>query len=474
MNAAAGLSPFITLCLLFTAGAHAQSSDSTAKPQRPSGTLTTTPRPPPPPEKTGVLVTPPRTPPQPTATPPPPPPRTPPPLERETAAPPDNPEPPAPERETAPTSPTSTGPASLSIAEAPAAKAAATLRRELLVASKDVGEADQQRAWMQSQGATLVRRRTLANLGWVITVYRLAPEAVPAAITTALLQQWPDAMPESNQRYLGLQGNASTAPVEYAGRLIRWPAAGCGRKPRIAMLDGPVKEGLPEFAASKLTSVTFTPAGSRTNYHHGTAVAAVLVSKNAPQGLLPQAELMVGVVMVEEDGKPYTTTEWILRGLDWVVGLSPSPAALNLSFGGPPSGQLARAIERVLAVTRVVAAAGNDGRNAAMFPASHPGVIGVSAVDARERRWPEANTGDHVAIAAPGVEVWTLDGAGNGYYANGTSFATAFVTAAIALSAPTQAQLAGWLPRHARDVGAPRRDPEYGYGVLTLNEGCSS
>jgi hypothetical protein len=458
MNAATDLRIVsIATCLLFSTGVHAQSSDSTVKPQRPTGTLTT-PRPPPPRDRTGDLVTPPRTP------------RTPP-RERETAAPREVPEPPAPDPVA---SPTFAGPAELSVAEAPAAKAAASLRRELLVASKDVGEADEQRAWMQSQGVTLVRRRTLANLGWVITVYRLAPDAVPAAITTALLQQWPDAMPESNQRYLGLQGTAAAAPVEYAVTLIRWPAVGCGRKPRIAMLDGPVNEGLPEFAASKLTSVAFIPAGSKTNYHHGTAVAAVLVSKSAPQGLLPQAELMVGVVMVEEDGKPYTTTEWILRGLDWVVGLSPPPAALNLSFGGPPSAQLARAMERVLAVTRVAAAAGNDGRNAAMFPASHPGVVGVSAVDARERRWPEANTGDHVAIAAPGVDVWTLDGAGSGYYANGTSFATAFVTAAIALSAPTQAQMTGWLPRHARDVGAPRRDPEFGYGVLTLNEGCSS
>ena len=83
-----------------------------------------------------------------------------------------------------------------------------------------------------------------------------------------------------------------------------------------------------------------------------------------------------------------------------------------------------------------------------------------------------SNTGEHVAIAAPGVDVWTIDGAGNGYYASGTSFATAFVTAAIAISAPTQAQIGEWLPRHARDVGVPRRDDEYGHGVLTLNEGC--
>ena len=97
-------------------------------------------------------------------------------------------------------------------------------------------------------------------------------------------------------------------------------------------------------------------------------MAAVLVSQGAPQGLLPQAELLLGVVMLDDEGKAYTTTEWILRGLDWVVGLSPPPVVLNLSFGGPPSRQLARAMDRVLAVTRVVAAAGNDGRNRPDFP----------------------------------------------------------------------------------------------------------
>jgi hypothetical protein len=364
-------------------------------------------------------------------------------------------------------------PGEVAVAEAPAAKAGTSLRHELLVASKDVSEAEEQRTWLQSQGAQLLRRRTLAHLGWVITVYRLAPGAAPAEATAALLQQWPDAMPEANQRYQGLADAGRGAPVEYAGKLIGWPAAGCRLRPRVAMLDGPVNGTLAALAGSRLASVVFTPADAKTNYHHGTAVAAVLVGSGSPRGLLPQAELLVGVIMVDDAGKPYTTTEWILRGLDWVAGLSPAPVALNLSFGGPPSGQLARAMERVLAVTRVIAAAGNDGKRAAVFPASFPGVVGVSAVDARLQRWPDANTGDHVAIAAPGVDVWTIDGAGNGYYASGTSFATAFVTAAIALSPPSQAQLGQWLPRHARDLGAPLRDPEYGYGALTIHEGCS-
>jgi subtilisin family serine protease len=378
--------------------------------------------------------------------------------------------PPAPATKT----PSSPGIGSAAASEPPTPKGANPLRLELLVASKDVAEADQQRAWLQSQGAQLLRRRTLTHLGWVIAVYRLAPGVPPATVSAALLQQWPDAMPESNQRYPALGDAGAGGPIDYARKLIGWPESGCGRKPRIAVLDGPVNGALTAFGGRKFQLAALAPADAVPNYNHGTAVAALIVGHGSPRGLLPEAELVIGVIMRDDSGKAYTTTEWVLRGLDWVLGLEPAPSALNLSFGGPESAQLARALERVLQTTRVIAAAGNDGKRAPVFPASHPGVIGVSALDIRLQRWPNANTGEHVAITAPGVDVWTLDGAGHGYYASGTSFATPFVTAAIASSAPSQAQMPDWLARHTRDLGAPRRDSEYGQGVLTLHKGCSS
>jgi hypothetical protein len=63
-------------------------------------------------------------------------------------------------------------------------------------------------------------------------------------------------------------------------------------------------------------------------------------------------------------------------------------------------------------------------------------VIAVTAIDARERVWPQASTAAHVRLAAPGVDVWTIDGQGRRYYANGTSIAAAFASAAIAIHPP--------------------------------------
>jgi hypothetical protein len=100
-------------------------------------------------------------------------------------------------------------------------------------------------------------------------------------------------------------------------------------------------------------------------------------------------------------------------------------------------------------------------------------VIAVTAVDARGRRWPDANTGNQVAIAAPGVEVWTLDGAGRGYYANGTSIATLFVTASLVIAPPGPGAIDEWLAVHAIEAGSAGRDPEYGHGVLAMRGNCT-
>ena len=463
--------PVLCLCLLGVQSVTAQ--NSTSIPARPStsGTLIVKPKPPPPPPRDikcvpGAVCNPPdsRDPGDPA-----------PPQRPERPAAPDTPtREPAPDSDAAPASdlraPAAGSPGAINN-NAPAAQAAAapTQPRELLVAAVDVAEGEVQRAWFAQQGVGVLRRRVLPALGWVLTVYRVPPGTDLPTLLAAFTSQWPDAAPEVNQRYL--QFAPADETTRYAVSLIAMPEQGCARAVRVAMLDGPVNLALPGFAG-RVQSTDIAERGVNADLSHATGIAAMLLGADGMPGLLPNARLLAANVFAESRGKPYTTTEWILRGLDWVLGQKPVPAVVNLSFGGPESGQLARAVQRVQLHARIVAAAGNDGATRPVYPAAYPGVIAVTAVDARRRRWPRANAGEFVAIAAPGVDVWTVDGHGRGYYASGTSFAAAYVSAALALGAPAQAALPTWLQLHAEDLGPPGRDRLFGFGLLSAKGLC--
>ncbi len=82
----------------------------------------------------------------------------------------------------------------------------------------------------------------------------------------------------------------------------------------------------------------------------------------------------------------------------------------------------------------IVAAAGNGGPKAApAYPAAYNDVIAVTAIDRAKRAYRRAGRGEHIDLAAPGVDVWTAASVPGARAKTGTSFATPFVTAAVAL-----------------------------------------
>ncbi|UUZ52743.1 S8 family serine peptidase [Massilia sp. H-1] len=123
-------------------------------------------------------------------------------------------------------------------------------------------------------------------------------------------------------------------------------------------------------------------------------------------------------------------------------------AVVNLSIVGPPNQTLERVVGAMVKRGHLlVAAVGNDGPAAPpLYPASYPGVVGVSAVDKRGRVLPEAGRGAHVMFAAPGNNmVSAAPGAPPYRQVRGTSFASPIVAAmlALTLSRPDQSAAAG-------------------------------
>ena len=214
-------------------------------------------------------------------------------------------------------------------------------------------------------------------------------------------------------------------------------AASAGRMPggpRIAMIDGGVASH-PSLARARVEQQGFAGAPQPTG--HGTAVGSLLVGEQGPfRGAARGAQLFVGDVY---GGNPAAgSTSSVIRALGWAA--SKRPAVINISLVGPDNRALARAVAALRARgIGVTAAVGNDGPAApAQYPASYPGVIAVTGVDAGGRALPEAGKPAHLDFAAPGADMAAAL-PGQGYTrVRGTSFAAPLAAARLALAGSYQ------------------------------------
>jgi hypothetical protein len=226
----------------------------------------------------------------------------------------------------------------------------------------------------------------------------------------------------------------SLAPV--AGALAATEGvAGAGRT--VGMIDGGVASH-PSLAGKSIEQNGF--AGSPQPTGHGTAVASLLVGTQGPfRGAATGAQLFVADVYGGSRAAGSATS--IVRALGWLS--SKHPQVINISLVGPPNRLVQRAIQIVQSRgIEVVAAVGNDGPAAPpQYPASYPGVIAVTAVDAKGRALPEAGKPTHLDFAAPGADMAAAL-PGNGYTrVRGTSFAAPLAAARL-LFAGSPARLA--------------------------------
>lgn len=197
---------------------------------------------------------------------------------------------------------------------------------------------------------------------------------------------------------------------------------------RIAMIDGGVASH-PALARAGIEQRGFAGVAQPTG--HGTAVGSLLVgNQGAFHGAARGAQLFVGDVYGGNPAAGSATT--IVRALAWAA--SKRPAVINISLVGPANQTMARAIAALRARgIAIVAAVGNDGPAAPpQYPASYPGVIAVTGVDAGDRALREAGRALHVDYAAPGADL-VAAAPGKGFIAvRGTSFAAPLVSARIA------------------------------------------
>lgn len=237
---------------------------------------------------------------------------------------------------------------------------------------------------------------------------------------------------------------------------------------RVGLIDGGVDAAHPVF--QRRPPVVSGCGGNAQPSAHGTGVASLFVGWSDDfTGAAPGAQLLAVDVYCGSQAPGGRVRDVVAALGELAAG---SARVINMSIVGPDNAVLAAAVRAVQARDiLIVAASGNDGPHAGpLYPAAYPGVVAVSAVDAKRRVLPEASGGRHVSFAAPGADLRAAAPQGGYQQVRGTSFAAPLVAGLLAreLARPgvASAEVLRQFADLADDLGARGRDDRYGYGLV--------
>ncbi|MET3663684.1 S8 family serine peptidase [Caulobacter sp. 1776] len=320
----------------------------------------------------------------------------------------------------------------------------AVVRAEVLAIAPD----DEALARLAAAGYTVAREERAEALDLRLVVLRPPGGLNVRAAVRKARELDPDGAYDFNHLYAGAGGAGPAAAS--AGSATALPAG------RVGLLDGGVDRKHPAFKGVEIEQRSFAPGGGPSP--HGTAVASLLAGKGYG-GL--GAGSRVYAADVYGSGPTGGSASAIVGALNWMA--QAKAPVVNVSLVGPDNATLRAAVKALVARgCLVVAAVGNDGPAAPpLYPASYPGVVAVTGVDARGRLLPEAGKAAHIDFAALGAGVKVATPGGGAASVRGTSYAAPVVAARLA-ARPDLAALAN----QAADLGAPGPDPVFGKGLV--------
>ena len=281
---------------------------------------------------------------------------------------------------------------------------------------------------------------------------------------------------QPNFRYVLQQQKAALSegdPAQYALQKLRLPQAHTlahGANVTIAVIDSGIDVKHPELAGAIADS--FDALGSKEGPHvHGTGIAGAIVAHARLMGSAPAARILAIRAFGVAPNGAESTSFVVLKGLDYAV--THGAQIVNMSFAGPKDGLIERGIAAAAAKGIVmVAAAGNAGpKSPPLYPAANGNVIAVGATDAQDKLFVASNRGSHIAVSAPGVDIFLPAPDEKYQMTSGTSFSAAYVSGLAALMlernpALKPDDLREILVKTARDLGPPGRDDLFGAGEV--------
>ncbi|MGV8941198.1 MAG: S8 family serine peptidase [Lysobacter sp.] len=311
-------------------------------------------------------------------------------------------------------------------------------------------------------GFSIAGEHQLVTLGLRAVVLRARPGMDTREALATLRRLVPAGEYDYNHLYLDAgQHMAATAAVTTATASA--PAA-VGFK--VGLIDSGVSDQHPALAGVRVRH--WGCDGHPVPDAHGTAVASLLAGSLG--GTTPAGTTLYSADIYCRQPTGGAVTGFV-AAMEWMA--RERVPVINLSMVGPSNTLLQKAIEAMAARGHLLAAAvGNDGPAAPpLYPAAYPQVIGVTAVNQRDRALTEAGRGAHVELAAPGEHTRVALPDGKWGPMRGTSFAAPLVAriAAARLAAPdvgAASRVRAQLAAEAIDLGRRGRDDTYGHGLL--------
>jgi len=338
------------------------------------------------------------------------------------------------------------------------------LRNEVVAISPSAAALER----IRSAGFSVIATRQLADLD-----IELLTLATPAGIsTTDALQQLraldPTGQYDFNHLYLRSGDIDATNPSLTAVTATATTTTTMTNRNPVGLIDSGVERKHPVFAQSDVH--TWGCNEHEIPSAHGTAVASLLIGADQQfRGAAPNAPLFAADIYCGEPTGGDVAT--IAAACAWLA--QQRVPVINISLVGPPNLLLERVIRRLQERGHIlVAAVGNDGPAAPpLYPAAYAGVIGVTAVDGRDRVLLEAGRGPHVTFAAPGADIFAATLSNTFTKVRGTSFAAPIVAGLLSrqMNEPNREKVATALSQlsvTAIDLGPNGRDDIYGEGVV--------
>jgi minor extracellular protease Epr len=229
--------------------------------------------------------------------------------------------------------------------------------------------------------------------------------------------------------------------------------------PAIGLIDGGVAA---TTFALRLMQKGFA-AGAPMADPHATALATLAVGTGKIASAAPGAPLYVADIYGNDPRGGNALA--VAKALGWMAQLDVPVVVIGLV--GPDNPVLRRAVASARAKgILIVAPVGNAGAAAPpLYPAAYANVIGVTGVDRRNRALVEAGRGPHVYFAAPGAGIVAAAAYDRLVRVRGTSFAAPLVAGRLWQLRDKRDPVAS-LKEESLDLGAPGRDPVFGFGLV--------